>query len=138
MDEGITFEEAKALALTTLREQYRPEFLGRFSGNIYCFQRLSFGVLERIIDKDFERINKLIDSRDIHITINPKTLHEILEDKYLAREGARSILGYIDRNITSGIADFVLGDEVITGVLEVKRDREKDKIYFEKYDADQD
>ena len=44
------FEVAKDLAMGDLDDQYRPEFLARFSGkrNIVCFQTLSLDVIEKI------------------------------------------------------------------------------------------
>lgn len=108
LDESLQFEQAKELALADLRVQYRPEFLGRFGGNIYCFQRLGMEVLLAISKKDISRINGLISDRGITLTVADDQLEAMIRAKYSPREGARSILGYIDRNITSGIADVVL------------------------------
>jgi ATP-dependent Clp protease ATP-binding subunit ClpB len=119
LDESISFEEAKNLALVDLRAQYRPEFLGRFGGNIYSFQRLGVNVLEAIAMKELTRINMLIKERGIHLTIDPAEMRKMVNGVYVAREGARSILGYMDRNITSSIADLVLNDSTATGSIEV-------------------
>ena len=119
LDESISFEEAKNLALVDLRAQYRPEFLGRFGGNIYSFQRLGVNVLEAIAMKELTRINVLIKERGIHLTIDPAEMRKMVNGVYVAREGARSILGYMDRNITSSIADLVLNDSAATGSIEV-------------------
>lgn len=120
LDEGIEFDEAKERALAELREQYRPEFLGRFGGNIYCFQRLGLPVLEAIATKDLARINALVVGQGFEISMARSDLLKMIEDRYVVREGARSILGYIDRNITSGIADVVLGDTPVRGIVEVR------------------
>jgi ATP-dependent Clp protease ATP-binding subunit ClpB len=119
LDESISFEEAKNLALVDLRAQYRPEFLGRFGGNIYSFQRLGVDVLEAIAMKELARINVLIKERGIHLTIDPAEMRKMVNGVYVAREGARSILGYMDRNITSSIADLVLNDSTARGSIEV-------------------
>ncbi len=130
LDEQISFEESKALALESLREQYRPEFLGRFGGNIYCFQRLHKSVLEAIARKDLNRINNLVVDKNIKLEISEKDLGALIDAKYLPREGARSVLGYIDRHITSGLADLVLGDEAVTGTVQVSFDPIEKKVKF--------
>lgn len=119
LDPALSFDESKALAFEELRQQYKPEFLGRFGGNIYCFQRLQPAVLEIIARKDIARINSLIVDRGIELEILEKDLLALIDVKYTPREGARSILGYIDRNITSAIADFVLGDDSVTGKIRI-------------------
>lgn len=122
LDESISFEEAKKLALADLRSQYRPEFLGRFGGNIYSFQRLGVDVLEAIATKELARINALITDQGIHLMIDPTEMRKMVNGVYVAREGARSILGYMDRNITSSIADLVLNDTSARGSIEVTFD----------------
>jgi len=55
-------------------------------------------------------------------------LHAMIKAVYVAREGARSILGYMDRNITSGIADLVLDNSSAKGAIEVKFDASRNAI----------
>ena len=130
LDESIEFSESKELALNDLRTQYRPEFLGRFGGNIYCFQRLSDPVLLSIARKDLLRINDLIADRGISIEMADTDLSAMVASKYVAREGARSILGYIDRNITSGIADVVLTDTPVQGKIMLSFDSTSASVSF--------
>jgi ATP-dependent Clp protease ATP-binding subunit ClpB len=122
LDETISFEEAKKLALADLRSQYRPEFLGRFGGNIYSFQRLGVEVLEAIAVKELARINTLIKEQGIRLVMDSVEMRKMVGGVYVAREGARSILGYMDRNITSSIADLVLSDASAHGDLRVSFD----------------
>jgi len=122
LDEGIPFEEAKKLALTDLRSHYRPEFLGRFGGNIYAFQRLGVDVLAAIATKELARINTLIAEQRLHLVMLQSSMREMVQGVYVPREGARSILGYMDRHITSSIADLVLNESVTHGDIEVSFD----------------
>jgi len=122
LDESISFDDAKRLALTDLRAQYRPEFLGRFGGNIYCFQRLGLAVLESIAIKELGRINELVKEQAIQLVMSSSELQTMVQSVYVAREGARSVLGYMDRNITSSIADLVLNDNSARGTIEVTFD----------------
>ncbi len=124
LDQNIEFEESKKLAKLELYDEYKPEFLGRFGGNIFCFNRLDNEVLEMIAKKDLKRINGLVDQMGISLGIKDQELLKIIEEKYVMREGARSILGYIDRNITSAIADFVLDKGEGGGQIEVTYDEQ--------------
>jgi ATP-dependent Clp protease ATP-binding subunit ClpB len=102
LDESLPFEAAKELALGDLREHYRPEFLGRFGGNIYCFQRLGLEVLKSICKKDLARINTLIKGQGLKVEMPDSDITSMIHEKYVVREGARSVLGFIDRNIPPG------------------------------------
>jgi len=117
LDTELPFDEAKERAFVDLRAQYRPEFLGRFGGNIYCFQRLNLDVLGAIARKDLTRINGLISERGLQIEMSEEHLSAMIADTYVPREGARSVLGFIDRVITSALADFVLGASPPSGML---------------------
>lgn len=128
LDEALPFEEAKQLAYADLQAAYRPEFLGRFGGNIYCFQRLAESVLLKIAKKDIERINQLISDQNIRIEISESELLEMIYDTYSPREGARSVLGYIDRHVTSGIADLVLNDKLPAGTIAISYDKELKRV----------
>lgn len=130
LDPAIEFEESKELALEELRKQYRPEFLGRFGGNIYCFRRLQSEVLQVIAKKELARINTLIQDRGLSLAMEPKDLEAMIASKYVPREGARSILGYIDRNITSGIAEVVLGEAAPSGTIRVTFDTITNGVVF--------
>ena len=117
LDESLPFEAAKELALGDLREHYRPEFLGRFGGNIYCFQRLGLEVLKSICKKDLARINTLIKGQGLKVEMPDSDITSMIHEKYVVREGARSVLGFIDRNITSGIAELILGNDRSQGTI---------------------
>ncbi len=135
LDEALSFEEAKERALLDLRNQYRPEFLGRFRGNIYCFQRLGLPVLEQIARKDISRIGKLVEERGIRILMADEDLRSLIEAKYVAREGARSVLGYIDRYITSGLADVVLNNDNASGDITISFDPVAKLVRFQRTKA---
>jgi ATP-dependent Clp protease ATP-binding subunit ClpB len=119
LDEAVSFDEAKKLALADLRSHYRPEFLGRFGGNIYAFQRLGTDVLMAISSKELSRINTLIVEQKMRLVMSETMMREMVEGVYVPREGARSILGYMDRHVTAAIADLVLNDTVAEGDIEV-------------------
>jgi ATP-dependent Clp protease ATP-binding subunit ClpA len=65
------------------------------------------------------RINALIADQKIHLVMPQAAMREMVQAVYVPREGARSILGYMDRHITSSIADLVLNERVREGEIEV-------------------
>jgi ATP-dependent Clp protease ATP-binding subunit ClpB len=79
LDEAVPFEESKKLALADLRAQYRPEFLGRFGGNIYAFQRLGFDVLEAIARKEVRRINELVQQQGISLVMEQEDIQQMVK-----------------------------------------------------------
>jgi ATP-dependent Clp protease ATP-binding subunit ClpB len=128
LDEAVLFEESKRLALIDLRAQYRPEFLGRFGGNIYAFQRLGSQVLEAIARKELVRVNGLVKEQGFELVVSDEDLQAMVAGVYVAREGARSILGFIDRSITSAVAEFVLGDTATKGPVRITFDRQEHQV----------
>jgi len=131
LDEAVPFEESKKLALADLRAQYRPEFLGRFGGNIYAFQRLGFDVLEAIARKEVRRINELVQQQGISLVMEQEDIQQMVKGVYVAREGARSILGYLDRSLTSALADLILREGGMTGEVVARFDTESRRILID-------
>lgn len=125
LNEDLDAAAAKELAMDDLEGKYRPEFLGRFMGNIYCFDRLKEEVLLNIAKKDLNRINGLVAKNGVALHMEDADIRDMISDHYDATKGARSILGYIDRNITSSIADSILKHGVSSGTINVFYDKEK-------------
>jgi ATP-dependent Clp protease ATP-binding subunit ClpB len=131
LDETVPFDESKRLALIDLRAQYRPEFLGRFGGNIYAFKRLHTDVLEAIARKELSRINSLVRERGLELSMSNEDLRSMVSTVYAPREGARSVLGFIDRSITSAIAEFVLNESSARGPVRVAFERDTQRARLE-------
>ncbi len=120
LDKELSFEDSKELALTELEGKYRPEFLGRFNGNIYCFKRLEDNVLHKIARKEISRINTVMADRNIVLMIDNQTVQSMIDNHYDAAKGARSLLGYIDRTVTADISKIILNNANTTGVLQIE------------------
>jgi hypothetical protein len=72
--------------------------------------------------KELARINTLVADQRVQLVMSTAAIREMVQGVYVPREGARSILGYMDRHITSAIADLVLSDRVLEGETEVAFD----------------
>lgn len=125
---------ARELALHDLEKRYPPEFLGRFNGNIYCFNRLDEMVLGLIAKKDLTRIGKMVEKYGVSLHMDTEDMMAMITDHYDMKKGARSILGYMDRNITSGLADALLKEGLHGGVLQIGYDKETKKPILTHYD----
>lgn len=134
LDEKLTFDQAKEKALAVLWNPdkegggsgYRPEFLNRFTG-IFCFNRLGQPEIMMIADKTFKEINGWIAEKGLSVSMDPQQKEDMCKNEYIARGGARSIMKFIENNITSDVADEMLRHPDETGTLKVAYDKEKRK-----------
>ena len=132
LDPNLSFEEAKKKALAVLwnpdKENggsgYRPEFLNRFTG-IFCFNRLGQPEIIKICDKTFAEVNGWIAEKGIKVAMDQADKEAMCKDQYLPRGGARSIMTYIENNITSDVSDEILRHPNEQGTLKVTYDKDK-------------
>ena len=131
LNPDITFEEAKERALKVLwnpdKENggsgYRPEFLNRFTG-IFCFNRLGQVEIIKICDKTFNEVNGWIAEKGVQVKMDQADKEAMCQDHYVPRGGARSIMSYIENNITSDVSDELLRHPEEKGVLKVTYDKD--------------
>lgn len=134
LDEKLSFDEAKEKALGVLwnpdKENggsgYRPEFLNRFTG-IFCFNRLGQPEIMMIADKTFKEINGWIAEKGLSVSMDPQEKKDMCQNEYVPRGGARSIMKFIENNITSDVADEMLRHPEETGTLKVEYDKDTRK-----------
>ena len=132
LDPKLSFDEAKKKALEVLwnpdKENggsgYRPEFLNRFTG-IFCFNRLGQPEIIKICDKTFSEVNGWIAEKGIKVAMDQADKEAMCKDQYLPRGGARSIMGFIENNITSDVSDEILRHPNEEGTLKVSYDTDK-------------
>ncbi len=129
--DDLTFDQAKAEAMKVLwnpdKENggsgYRPEFLNRFTG-IFCFNRLGQPEIMMIADKTFKEINGWIADKGLTVDMDPKQKADMCQNEYVPRGGARSIMKFIENNITSDISDEILRNPEDSGTLKVSYDKD--------------
>ncbi len=132
LDESLTFEEAKAKALADLWDPavggYRPEFLARFTG-IFCFNRLGLSTVELIARRGLSALNTWIESPGLEVVMSDEDMSVMCRDQYEPKRGARSILiGWIENQIASEVAESMLRNPNQDGVIEVTYDPEAKQI----------
>jgi len=128
--EDLTFDQAKEEAMKVLwnpdKENggsgYRPEFLNRFTG-IFCFNRLGQPEIMMIADKTFKEINSWIAEKGLTVEMDAEQKKDMCAQEYIPRGGARSIMKFIENNITSDVSDEILRNPDDEGKLKVSYDK---------------
>jgi ATP-dependent Clp protease ATP-binding subunit ClpB len=128
--------EVETIVTSELRRQFKPEFLNRVD-DIIIFHPLSVEHLDRIINLQLKRLEKLLAERKMTIELTPEARRMIAEEGYDPSFGARPLKRAIQRLIQNPLALGVLegrfgeGDHVVVGVgtngdltFEKARDRE--------------
>src|SRR5213594_1290409 len=101
-----------------LRAQFKPEFLNRVD-DIILFRPLSTADIERIVELQLKRLEKLLADKKITIDVTPEAKQFIAEEGYDPAFGARPLKRTIQRLIQNPLALAVLegrfndGDTVV-------------------------
>ncbi len=97
-----------------VRRHFKPEFLNRVD-DIIIFHPLGQEQIERIIDIQLERLEKLLGDRKITIEVTPEAKTVIAEEGYEPAFGARPLKRAIQRLIQNPLAMQVLEGRVSDG-----------------------
>jgi len=113
--------EVETIVTSELRRQFKPEFLNRVD-DIIIFHPLSMEQLDRIIDLQLRRLEKLLAERKMTIELTPDARRAVAEEGYDPSFGARPLKRAIQRTIQNPLALAVLegrfgeGDHIVVGV----------------------
>ena len=90
-----------------LRKQFKPEFLNRVD-DIIIFRPLAQEQLERIVDIQLRRLEKLLAEKKLRLEVTPEAKRVIAEEGYDPAFGARPLKRIIQRMIQDPLAMAVL------------------------------
>ncbi|HUF27202.1 MAG TPA: ATP-dependent chaperone ClpB [Gemmatimonadaceae bacterium] len=108
LDRGTReWEQVEATVLDMLREHFRPEFLNRVD-DIIVFRPLGQPQLDRIIELQLRRLDKLLADRKLSIEIAPEAKRLIAAEGYDPAFGARPLKRAIQRLVQNPLAIAVL------------------------------
>jgi ATP-dependent Clp protease ATP-binding subunit ClpB len=93
--------------LASLRQQFKPEFLNRVD-DIIIFRPLGTEQIERIVDLQLKRMEKLLADRKITLELTPEAKRLLAEEGYDPAFGARPLKRTIQRLIQNPLAMAVL------------------------------
>ena len=106
-DNGEIKEEAYNLVMNDLKLHFRPEFLNRLD-EIIMFKPLTKDNITSIIDLQLKEINKLLDAKDIEISLTTNAKKFVSDTAYDPQYGARPLKRYMSKTITTIAAKLIL------------------------------
>ena len=107
-------EDLRKRLLDSLRQTFRPEFLNRLD-DIIVFNSLSREHLDRIVDIQLARVERLLKDRGLKLEISQAAKDLLVEEGYDPQYGARPMRRAIQRLIQDPLALKLLSGEFVTG-----------------------
>jgi len=111
-----------------LKAFFSPEFRNRLSATIE-FNTLDINALIIIVDRELDKLNLLLKSKKVKVTLSKKAKVYLANEGYDERYGARHIARVIDAKVKEALTDEILFGKLKKGGL-VKVDYKKDILDF--------
>jgi ATP-dependent Clp protease ATP-binding subunit ClpB len=115
--------------MAALRQQFKPEFLNRID-DIIIFHPLGTEQIEKIVDLQLARLEKLLADRKISLDVTPEAKRLLAEEGYDPAFGARPLKRSIQRLIQNPLALAVLEGKFGDGDVIVVRPDGKGALEF--------
>jgi ATP-dependent Clp protease ATP-binding subunit ClpB len=115
--------------MASLRQQFKPEFLNRID-DIIIFHPLSTEQIEKIVDLQLKRLDRLLADRKITLEVTPDAKRLLAEEGYDPAFGARPLKRSIQRLIQNPLAMAVLEGKFGDGDVIVARPDGKGGLEF--------
>ncbi len=112
--EGAESPQQRAQVMGAVRSHFRPEFLNRLD-EIILFHRLSRRDMDRIVDIQIERLQKLLADRKIEIALDNKAREWLAQAGYDPVYGARPLKRVIQRRLQDPLAELLLEGKISDG-----------------------
>jgi ATP-dependent Clp protease ATP-binding subunit ClpB len=106
--------QARAQVMQAVRSHFRPEFLNRLD-DIILFHRLTRANMDKIVDIQIARLDKLLADRKIAITLDDKARHWLGNAGYDPVYGARPLKRVIQRRLQDPLAQLLLEGKITDG-----------------------
>jgi ATP-dependent Clp protease ATP-binding subunit ClpB len=113
--------EVEVQVMAALRQHFRPEFLNRVD-DVIVFHPLGTEAIEKIIDLQLDRLERLLGERKLTIELTPEARRAVATEGYDPAYGARPLKRAIQRLLQNPLAMGVLdgkfkdGDHIRAGV----------------------
>jgi ATP-dependent Clp protease ATP-binding subunit ClpB len=105
---------ARAQVIQAVRAHFRPEFLNRLD-EIILFHRLTRANMDKIVDIQIGRLDKLLADRKIVVTLDEKARHWLGNAGYDPVYGARPLKRVIQRRLQDPLAQLILEGRIGDG-----------------------
>ena len=113
-EEGADDKHARAQVMQAVRGHFRPEFLNRLD-EIILFHRLTRGNMDKIVDIQIARLDKLLADRKIEISLDKKATDWLANAGYDPVYGARPLKRAIQRRLQDPLAHLLLEGKIADG-----------------------
>jgi len=133
LPDGESAEMVRGKVLDIVKTSFRPEFLNRVD-EILLFHRLERGHMGAIVDIQFRRLQKLLEDRDISLTLTPAAREWLANEGYDPAYGARPLKRVLQRQIQDMLADKVLSGDISDG-MHVVVDAEEGGLFLASSDT---
>ncbi|HJW39982.1 MAG TPA: AAA family ATPase, partial [Rhizomicrobium sp.] len=111
---GEETREARAAVLQAVKAHFRPEFLNRLD-EIILFHRLSRANMDKIVEIQIGRLEKLLAERKIEITLDKRATEWLASAGYDPVYGARPLKRVIQRRLQDPLAQMLLEGKILDG-----------------------
>ena len=111
---GEDVEAVRPLVMDVVRRHFRPEFLNRID-EIILFKRLGREQMDSIVDIQLQRVDRLLESRRMAISLDSAAVHWLGEKGYDPVYGARPLRRVIQKELIDPIARKLLAGEFNDG-----------------------
>ena len=106
--------QARAQVMQAVRGHFRPEFLNRLD-EIILFHRLTRANMDKIVDIQITRLDKLLADRKIAVELDDKARHWLGNAGYDPVYGARPLKRVIQRRLQDPLAQLILKGNIAEG-----------------------
>ncbi len=115
---GLAEGESEAMVegkvMDAVKAAFRPEFLNRVD-EILFFHRLERGQMGAIVDIQLQRLQKLLDTREITLDVTQAAREWLADQGYNPAYGARPLKRVIQRAVQDALAEKMLAGDVVDG-----------------------
>jgi len=111
---GEETPQARAQVMQAVRAHFRPEFLNRLD-EIILFHRLTRANMDKIVDIQIARLDKLLADRKIEIALDAKAREWLANAGYDPVYGARPLKRVIQRRLQDPLAQLLLEGKISDG-----------------------
>lgn len=112
--DGEDVEAVRPMVMDAVRANFRPEFINRID-EIILFRRLGREQIDAIVPIQLKRLEALLASRDIKLTLDEPAKKWVADRGYDAAYGARPLKRVIQKQIQDPLARLILSGAIKDG-----------------------
>jgi len=112
--EKESYEDVKDKVLSTLRDEFRPEFLNRLD-DIIVFDVLSRDAIKSIVDIQIKEVLRRLEDKEIELVVTDSAVAELAKTGYNPQYGARPLKRLIQEKILNPVATMMITNKVLSG-----------------------